>query len=172
MSWQRLSELIVWICGRGRAGEGQPTPTRTREERESEKEETHVLDDGRHELVEGEERVRADAGHEAQLLLVRLLVDVAVEQFLGEVEHVLVVVLGRVVARVDDGDGRRQAELDAERVEPARASGRGGELGRELLEGEEAVVDLLRASAHVGSALGCRHAVERERENVRGDARA
>jgi len=106
-----------------------------------------VLDDGRDKLVDGEERVRADADHEAQLLLVRLLVDVAVKQLLGEVEHVVVVVLGGVVTRVDDGDGRRQAELDAERVEAPGARGGRGEVGRELLECEQAVVDLLRADA-------------------------
>lgn len=75
-----------------------------------------MLDRGRDELVERKERVRAYASHVPQLLLIRLLVDLSVEELLRELEHVLVVVLRRVVACVDDGNGSGEAEVDADGV--------------------------------------------------------
>lgn len=110
-----------------------------------------MLDRGRDELVEREERVRAHASHVPQLLLVRLLVDLAVKELLGELEHVLVVVLGRVVARVDDGHRCREAEVDADRVQPL-VTMRRGELGGELLKGEQSVVHRLHTHNEVSSA--------------------
>jgi hypothetical protein len=96
---------------------------------------TYVLDRSRDELVERKERIRPDARHVPQLLLIRLLIDLAIEQLLSELEHVLVVVLRRVVACVDDGYGSGETEVDADGVQTLVAVG-GGEVGSELLESE------------------------------------
>ena len=75
-----------------------------------------MLDEARDELVDREQRVCVDAAHVAQVLLKVGQRDLVVEQLLGEVERVGVVVLGRVVVqeRVDDGHGNGKAEVDRE----------------------------------------------------------
>ena len=76
-----------------------------------------MLDDGLDELIDGEERVRVDAEHVPQLLLVGRLVDVAVKELLGEIQRMLVVAKCWVVPLVDDGHLGREAKVDGEGAE-------------------------------------------------------
>ena len=91
-----------------------------------------MLDDSLDQLVNGEERVRVDADHVPQLLLVGLLVDVAVEELLGEIQRVLVVSESWVVPLIDDGDLGRETKVDGEGAETLGAFG--GESSASLLE--------------------------------------
>lgn len=99
-----------------------------------------MLNDSRDELVEGEERVRVDSSHVPQLLLVRLLINIAVKELLGEVQRMLVVVLCGVVAIIHNGHSDGESELHGERVKTAMGA-LSGELSSEFLESREAMVD-------------------------------
>ena len=112
--------------------------------------ETYVLDHRLDKLVDREERVRLDAAHVPQVLLVRLLVEVAVKELLGEVESVLIVVLSRVLPLVDDRDRRRETQFNAERTEATLVVG--SLLRAEPLEVGEAVVERLRSTTSQPSA--------------------
>lgn len=67
---------------------------------------THVFDHSRDELVDRVQRIRFDASHVPQLLLVRLLVHLAIEQLLGEVQCVLVVMLSGILTSIYHGYSR------------------------------------------------------------------